>query len=302
MKVIAELEATRRELYTGAIGIASPLAGLDLAVAIRTFEFSGEEVWIGVGGGIVADSDPEEELTEALDKARGPLSAVGGLLAGGKGVRLRPAANLPRALDYGERPDPVRGVFETILLEDGHLHHLDRHLQRLSSTALELYGVALPEDIEQRAQAVVAGFAGRARVRIALKVPIDTITLSREAPVSSEPLQLAPFLLPGGLGAYKWRDRDLLDALTAASGAVPLLIDGDGSVLEAAYANVWIIEGDQLITPPADGRILPGVTRAALLAAERSAGEEPISYERLRAADGIFLTSAISGRRVAHLR
>ena len=40
MKVISELEATRRELYTGAIGIISPLAGLDMSVAIRTFEVS----------------------------------------------------------------------------------------------------------------------------------------------------------------------------------------------------------------------------------------------------------------------
>ena len=43
MKVIASLESTRREAYTGAIGIVSPVAGLDLSVAIRTFELSGGE-------------------------------------------------------------------------------------------------------------------------------------------------------------------------------------------------------------------------------------------------------------------
>ncbi|MGH2908042.1 MAG: chorismate-binding protein, partial [Solirubrobacteraceae bacterium] len=80
MKVISELEGTRRELYTGAIGVASPVAGLELSVAIRTFETSGSRIWLGVGGGIVADSDPGEELAEGLAKAVGPLAAIGGHL------------------------------------------------------------------------------------------------------------------------------------------------------------------------------------------------------------------------------
>ncbi len=45
----------------------------------------------------------------------------------------------------------------------------------------------------------------------------------------------------------------------------PLLVDADGTVLEAAWGNVWVLEGDALLTPPADGRILPGVTRSLLL-------------------------------------
>jgi branched-subunit amino acid aminotransferase/4-amino-4-deoxychorismate lyase len=79
------------------------------------------------------------------------------------------------------------------------------------------------------------------------------------------------------------------------------LVDTDGLVLEAAYANVWIIEGDDLITPPADGRILPGTTRAALLAHD-GAREEPIDLDRLASADAVFLTSSISGRVPARLR
>ena len=80
MKVIATLEATRREVYTGAIGIASPIAGLDTSVVIRTFETAGDAIWMGVGGAIVADSDPEQELEEALTKAAGPIAAIGGSL------------------------------------------------------------------------------------------------------------------------------------------------------------------------------------------------------------------------------
>ncbi|MDQ3609784.1 MAG: chorismate-binding protein, partial [Actinomycetota bacterium] len=47
LEVIAGLEATGREVYTGAIGFASPVAGLELNVAIRTFEVQGDRVWLG---------------------------------------------------------------------------------------------------------------------------------------------------------------------------------------------------------------------------------------------------------------
>ncbi len=77
LDVIAELESTGREAYTGAIGFASPLAGLELSVAIRTFEIRGARIWLGAGGGIVADSEGGEEAREAAAKAAPLLAAIG---------------------------------------------------------------------------------------------------------------------------------------------------------------------------------------------------------------------------------
>jgi para-aminobenzoate synthetase / 4-amino-4-deoxychorismate lyase len=114
----------------------------------------------------------------------------------------------------------------------------------------------------------------------------------------AEPVLLAPACLPGGLGAHKWLDRRLLDGLERRLGGVPLLVDLDGEVLEAAHANLWIVEGRDMITPPLDGRLLPGTVRAALLH-EPPAGLEPreehITFERLAAADEVLLTSSIRG-------
>ncbi|MET0457553.1 MAG: aminodeoxychorismate synthase component I [Mycobacterium sp.] len=63
-------EPVRRGIYCGTIGLASPLAGTELNVAIRTVEFdaAGNAV-LGVGGGITADSDPDAEWRECLHKA-----------------------------------------------------------------------------------------------------------------------------------------------------------------------------------------------------------------------------------------
>ena len=83
---------------------------------------------------------------------------------------------------------------------------------------------------------------------------------------------------------------------------MPLLVEADGDVLEAAWANVWILEGNRIVTPAADGRILPGVTRALLLARAGSVGltaaAEPIALERAQRADAVFLTSSL--RLAAH--
>jgi para-aminobenzoate synthetase/4-amino-4-deoxychorismate lyase len=303
MKVIATLEATRRELYTGAIGIVSPIAGLDLSVAIRTFEAQGDTIWFGAGGGIVAGSDPELELAEAFTKATGPIGAIGGQSAGEAGRHVRPPARVPAALSYGRRPDPARGVFETVRVQRGEPIALDEHLERLAVSLAELYDVALhPRAATQaRAAAATATDAGRLRI-LADPDGSVAVSVSPERTSGDAPVLLTPFSLPGGLGRHKWRDRELLEALAAhAPGTVPLLIDTDGLVLEAAHANVWIVEGSAVITPPADGRILPGVTRAALLAGEHLAREEPIELERVVRADAVFLTSSISRRRAARL-
>ncbi|MFD6795575.1 MULTISPECIES: aminodeoxychorismate synthase component I [Prauserella salsuginis group] len=75
LDLIAELEPVARGLYTGAVGLASPVAGTELSVAIRTFEIAAGEVHVGVGGGITADSDPGAEWHECLDKAA-PLETL----------------------------------------------------------------------------------------------------------------------------------------------------------------------------------------------------------------------------------
>jgi para-aminobenzoate synthetase component 1 len=69
-QLLSQWEPVRRGVYCGTVGLASPIAGCELNVAIRTVEFdaSGNAV-LGVGGGITADSDPDREWEECLHKA-----------------------------------------------------------------------------------------------------------------------------------------------------------------------------------------------------------------------------------------
>ena len=69
-QLLSRWEARRRGVYCGTVGLASPVAGCELNVAIRTVEFdAGHRAVLGVGGGITADSDPDAEWQECLDKA-----------------------------------------------------------------------------------------------------------------------------------------------------------------------------------------------------------------------------------------
>jgi len=76
MEVIAELEPSRRGVYCGSIGYWSVTGALDTSIAIRTAVVQDERVYFSAGGGIVADSDPQQEYMETLDKARAMIDAL----------------------------------------------------------------------------------------------------------------------------------------------------------------------------------------------------------------------------------
>jgi para-aminobenzoate synthetase component 1 len=76
-QLLSQWEPQRRGVYCGTIGLASPAAGTELNVAIRTVEFDGRGgAVLGVGGGITADSDPDREWDECLHKAA-PIVGAG---------------------------------------------------------------------------------------------------------------------------------------------------------------------------------------------------------------------------------
>ncbi|MGH7826191.1 MAG: anthranilate synthase component I [Candidatus Binatia bacterium] len=76
MQIISELEPEKRGLYAGAIGYFGYNGNLDTCIVIRTIVMKGEKVYINAGAGIVADSDPDLEHQETLNKARAMLKAV----------------------------------------------------------------------------------------------------------------------------------------------------------------------------------------------------------------------------------
>ena len=160
LEVIHELEATPREVYTGAVGYRSPVAGLELNVAIRTFEFGCGRVWLGSGGGIVAGSSADDEYRECLVKARPLVGALNAVFreepagprpgAPASGARASVVPRHPRAppVPPGLLPRPAAGVFTSLRVTGGRGHDLGRHLARLDGSTRELFGKHLPPSLQ----------------------------------------------------------------------------------------------------------------------------------------------------------
>jgi para-aminobenzoate synthetase / 4-amino-4-deoxychorismate lyase len=202
-------------------------------------------------------------------------------------------------------PDPDRGLFETLLVAAGEPVELSAHLDRLAASLEELFGASPPPRLAGEVRERARGTSlGRLRITVTLASGAPRAELASEAvdpadffPAWQRGAELRSLPYDGGLGAHKWADRRHLGETRGTT--VPLLLDRGEEVLEAGRANIFAAFGETLFTPPADGRILPGIARAGAIAAARGAGievrEERLTRERLRAADEVFLTGSVRG-------
>ena len=301
MEIINTLEATGREAYTGAIGHISPAAGLELNVVIRTFEFAGDRVWLGVGGGIVADSTPDGEYAECLVKARPLIDAIGGVLeltAQTPEVDEPPLAGVP---EHAGTVDESLGIYDTLLVEHGHVADLEAHLARLDASVRAVYGTTIRAGLDAAVLRRAARLTGRQRMRIDAVPRGDGVVVTMSSRViddDADAWTLTPRTVEGGFGQHKWADRRAL-AFDGAPDRDLLLFAEDGAILETARANIFVVHDDGVHTPPTDGRILPGTARARVIEILRE-GTVPVFQRRLTvddlsAATEVFVSNSLRG-------
>jgi para-aminobenzoate synthetase/4-amino-4-deoxychorismate lyase len=308
-EIIHGLEATPREVYTGAVGYRSPVAGLELNVAIRTFEFHDDHVWLGSGGAITARSDADDEYRECLLKATPLITSLGARVDTSRPTPVASGRTGQAPNPPSMRLRPAAGVFTSLRVTDGRAQDLDEHLARLQDSTKRLYGKRLPAALWT---AVAASLDGNpsGRLRITAQPVGGPLKVCAEVvPVNPQPsiVTLRGITVPGGLGRHKWLDRRLLVELakTFGPGEQILIQDRTGEILETDRANVFAMVGGVLHTPPADGRILPGVTRAAVLRLADTAGiateQLPLTARQLAQASEIFVTNSVRGITPARL-
>ncbi|HEX8050363.1 MAG TPA: aminotransferase class IV, partial [Solirubrobacterales bacterium] len=175
---------------------------------------------------------------------------------------------------------------------------------RLRMSLAELYGTELPPSAAERLRGAAAGLP-LARLRLTA-VPdgsgldLDVASLPVDPQIMFPPARNGARLRtvdrPGGHGAHKWVDRAGMNRPETGPGQ---LIRDDEELLEAGWANLFAVREATLWTPAADGRILAGTARAAVLAIAREAGvearERPLRRADLLEADEVFLTNSVRG-------
>ncbi|MDT8306721.1 MAG: aminodeoxychorismate synthase component I [Anaerolineae bacterium] len=281
MNIIAELEPDPRYIYTGSIGYMAPGRRLQLNVAIRTVlvdRESGKGEY-GVGGGIVWDSTPGEELAETAHKARVLTTR-------------RPPFQLLETVRW----EPDTGYF---LLED-HLRRLQRSADyfgftfklKAITTALDRQATGFPAT-PQRVRLFLAR-SGEMTVENYRYRPDPS---PRRVCLAPQPINRDdPFLY------HKTTHRAVYEnALAACPGYDDVLFwNEDGELTESSRANIILELDGERVTPPVRSGLLPGIYRGWLLR-EGHVREQVVRLSDLERCTHLWLVNALRGEQTAVL-
>jgi para-aminobenzoate synthetase/4-amino-4-deoxychorismate lyase len=296
MGQIKALEKTPREIYTGAIGMIAPGRQVQFNVAIRT-------AWVenrtgagryGAGGGIVWDSDAQEEHDELVSKTQ--------ILSG---VTASEEFELFETMGWTANDGPS---------------NLAAHFKRMSSSA-EYFGIAFnavdaTQAIEEATAAcgpppasTLAATTYRLRLSLSGRGMYAATLQPRPPPIrSGQKLAVAPSPVWSEDPAlvHKTNQRQVYvqarQAVTMVhgEGVEPLLINERGEVTETDIANVVYVLDGQKYTPPARCGLLPGVLRERLLGGG-DVQERVLLAKDLASVDKLYLINDLRGWREAWL-
>jgi para-aminobenzoate synthetase / 4-amino-4-deoxychorismate lyase len=291
LEKISDLERSPRGLYCGAIGwldapaLESGLGDSTLSVAIRTLILSGSnaagsrEVTLGVGSGVVMDSDAAGEFAECAIKT-----------------------------GFARNVDPGFTLFETVRCVEGKTPLWSRHVERLSTSARRLgFALDLQELDAHREHAIASGaWAGAWRMRFDLdvhgRITVRTYPLL-PLEAASVTLGLSGHTVARGraLAEFKTSDRALYDDMVQQAQAQGhfdlLLFSSEGFLLEGGRSNVLVhLPSEGWVTPPVSDGLLPGVMRAELLAdTALRVTERSVHRSELNAAQAWLVCNALRG-------
>lgn len=278
MELIAELETSPRQIYTGAIGFCSPGRRAQFNVAIRTLliDTSRHRAEYGVGGGIVWDSERNGEQAECRTKAR---------------ILSTP-------------PRTPFSLLETMLWtpEDG-IRLLELHLARMMDSA-SYFDYAFPSDrIREQIEDLVRGLpAAPHRLRLLLaEKGAPTLQALPLTPMTSAPfVRLALARHPvDSSNVFLFHKTTHRRVYEEAKADFPhhddvILFNENKEITESTIANVVMeIEG-VLCTPPVECGLLPGTARRELLA-RGLLRERILPLSSLRGSPRLFLLNSIRG-------
>lgn len=275
MELIAELETLPRGAYTGAIGYVAPGRRARFNVAIRTVQVDRDSglAEFGTGGGIVAESQAEDEWKEALTKSLVLNSPA-------------PTFHLLETLRW----DPAKGYFL-----------LDRHLRRMSRSAAYFDFMVDSDYLADSLQKAIEGVSREThKVRLLVdsegRVEIDVQPLVIEDRIWSVALAKWPVDRQDRFLFHKTTHRHVYDSNRRAfpDHDDVVLWNEAGEVTETTLANLVLRLDAEMITPPLDSGLLPGTLREKLLA-EGTIREAIVELKDLSRAEEIFLINSVRG-------
>ncbi|NND71280.1 MAG: aminodeoxychorismate synthase component I [Rhodothermales bacterium] len=283
MEIISQLETGPRGVYCGSVGYIGPEEEAVFNVAIRTIELEDGMGSMGIGSGVVWDSDAESEYSECLLKARFLVN------------------------DVPTTRDPFV-IIETMLL-DRTIPLFDRHCSRLERTARHFNYPCDTQYLISEIDKISRLSNEPTKIRVELdrqgRFAIETspyrptadilrVVLSSSRIDSSDPFRL-----------FKTSRRELYEAEYAAVVAEGLdevlFLNEHGNVAEGSRTNIFIQSKEGFLTPPVESGALPGVYRQQMLDSDSQFIERNLQVEDLLEATKLYICNAVWGWREAVL-
>jgi para-aminobenzoate synthetase/4-amino-4-deoxychorismate lyase len=283
MEIIHELEGAPRGIYTGSIGYIAPDGNATFNVAIRTLDLHEGEAHMGVGGGIVADSDPQDEYLECLLKAEFLIRA--------------------------------RRDFQLIetMLWNGEFRLFSMHLDRLEGSA-SYFGFAFDRAaITSRLMAEASQFAAGDLYRVRMLLDeAGGVTISQSEHIAHANSQTGSIRIDSERTLstdvflrHKTTHRELYESEYAKCRAdgfdEVIFLNERDEVTEGAISNIFIRRAGELLTPPLRSGVLPGVFRRHILETDVTARESILTFHDLESADAIYICNSLRGVREVSL-
>ncbi len=276
MHIIQQLEDRPRGVYTGAIGFIAPDGDACFNVPIRTVTIEGKQAEMGVGSGIVYDSDADDEYDECRLKA-----------------------------DFLTAGSAPFSLIETLLWHDGY-KRLEGHMSRLRDSAF-YFGFPFDEKMIRAEMASIAGTLcsgkpHRVRLLLAADGSVSHSLGEIEQPPAGVPKVALSSINTDSADRFlfhKTTRRGLYDDAyrthTALGFFDVLFFNERGELTEGAISNVFICKDGVYATPPQSCGLLAGIFRAEFLYTETRAEERVLRIEDLRTADAVYLTNSVRG-------
>jgi para-aminobenzoate synthetase component 1 len=291
MEIIDEKEPYRRHIYTGSIGYIGFNNRMDLSIVIRTATITKGKLLFSVGGGIVYDSDPEDEYDETLHKAQSLMKILNRHVSkenqslaaefrnhfcwsNGKFINEETAVvpAMSKGYQYG------KGVFETLKVENGQIEYLEEHLERLKKGCRKVLGKEIQELDWSGISELLIHRNGLNATTAVLKIIISEgnsgLFGNQNITVTCRKYQKRESIIEKGgfdLGIYPhkresfladYKTINYLFYLKAGEWAKEngfdeaVIINADGSVSETNTGNLLIVQDQTLIVPESTHRLM----------------------------------------------
>lgn len=277
MQIINSLEKEQRGIYTGSIGLLTKEKAIfNVAIRTITIQKNSKKGELGLGSGVVWDSDPEKEFIETNLKSK-----------------------------FLTEPDEHFEIFETMLVRNGDVVFLKEHFQRMKAASGYFLFNFNEKRMRKEIRKVLSNIENQKKYKLKINLNKTGKIKTHLKEIVSDQSEIKIILSASRTNSqnkfqyFKTTNRKLYDqefGFYHSKGFFDVIyLNERGELTEGTRTNIFINQGSMTITPSLRSGILPGIYRKYLLKQNTNIKERSVTIQDLISAEEIILTNSVRG-------